>query len=1178
MQKNSKRGQLTLFIIIGILLLFGIFFYLISEKKQNRSDEAIKRGVELEPERLNEYIRSCLLQVSKPFIYNLSYNGGFLNISQARGRLYHNITYYYHCDYGISQDSASQSINQNKGCVNKLITRQFMESELNREIAKALDKCVNLTVFKSYNYEKQFPKIYSVIGVDKVIINVHYPKPLKIFKNDFTIYSTDQSITIPVKLGLLHDLATKILNSEITKHYFDVDEAMRVLKNLKIYTAKPYPDKLYYLELFDPSIKQTLVFKFGLEGFDYAESRGLLNTPIKENLYPFCIIKKEGCLANVKPVDCTLIGGISKQTPSTKDCNDPSEVLRDFYNTSAYKIKLCKDHICKNCLNGLQHGQSKCIYDGITGKGFDYVGSRHYKMFCYDGEIIYDACTDYREQICVEQADQKIQTRALCRPNRWEDCAMQTNKADCLNGNLRDCYWSESLANTTPQEIYQKTGVQIESAETFNINIKKVCHPAVPPGFKFWKGFQTNKICSMASEHRGCDGFQCPSLLNDKENLNCGYQGDCGIKRNFVDELGNNKSFYTTNKIDKKITITREGLAYLPKGFIYPYQNKLNLPFSALNRSQNLYSKDLYENSEGTISAINKAIADFFANLPKNRCHYCPKSIKIGHKKKKCVKGCHYDEITEFGFVCKVWKPPETGDCSLCTSLFGKTCSEYRCKSLGENCGFEYTAGGFEKCFDISQNNDHIPPIPVFDKVYGNYSHIIPGLMWMQQPINLICSKKPCNGEDDSGLQPYQEISIHINLSKPGICRPSLLNFLNYDQIPDTFSKPSREIFSSDYNYTFTTIPIKEVKKLIKRILNLDPDFIQQSFKNYKTKTLDEINQTINELINIKAQVGSHLTDIDFDGSIQDMKDLRNMFIDLFNSVDEVIQKYKPAYNILTDGLTNNNIITFIKCKDRFKNYNDQDLIIAYHVSPDKTPPKMLAVFPKNNTIVYNKFNLTIYLNEPSTCNYEILNTDIKGYMDCWNEYNFLSDDGYKCTTNLSIYNLDTFFKIKIDCGDNPLIIHRYGIKFKQGNNIKLTYTPKSYSNDLDINAILQATGQQPIQAYSNDSNTLTINDVDLLDVNDSPVFEVPATKISLRINPGNNDYYICSLTDKNFDYNYIVRNLFYEPSIFKNMPNVQGYHSIEFQPDLNKKYQIICEEKLTEARNYATFILNYGH
>ena len=226
--------------------------------------------------------------------------------------------------------------------------------------------------------------------------------------------------------------------------------------------------------------------------------------------------------------------------------------------SASFGDNVCKDLNCYATSNGndYKNGESWCVdMDPATGQGRDLVGSRHFRHLCINGEEITEACSDYRNEICLQN---KLTTfegdfnEAACRPNRNKDCLDQTVKEDCLNTDKRDCFWllgakyqTASTADTTPSLDNSSTstttgkGVKIASGEG-------ICLPNWPLGLKHWSDGDAKPMCSQGSvtetvtyEKGLIGGEKCTDncdVLTDawatKMNNVCTSLGDCGAYSN----------------------------------------------------------------------------------------------------------------------------------------------------------------------------------------------------------------------------------------------------------------------------------------------------------------------------------------------------------------------------------------------------------------------------------------------------------------------------------------------------------------------------------------------------------------------------------------------------------------------------------------------------------------------
>lgn len=131
-------------------------------------------------------------------------------------------------------------------------------------------------------------------------------------------------------------------------------------------------------------------------------------------------------------------------------------------------------------------------------------GSQYYKKMCYDGEVIVEACSDYRQEVCIQSDldnnEEEEYLNAQCVKRIWEDCYAQNNSEDCLDEEIRDCKWMETGYSFSENGLINKTETE-EYAEDDNIP-NGVCVPAYAPGFDITSS-DSNKngasICSLGN-------------------------------------------------------------------------------------------------------------------------------------------------------------------------------------------------------------------------------------------------------------------------------------------------------------------------------------------------------------------------------------------------------------------------------------------------------------------------------------------------------------------------------------------------------------------------------------------------------------------------------------------------------------------------------------------------------
>jgi len=248
----------------------------------------------------------------------------------------------------------------------------------------------------------------------------------------------------------------------------------------------------------------------------------------------------------VKPEESCGNGDASNGNANSKDCGNCNRFLGGICSSAAadnFKVDVgnfyCKDTSCMYKGEKYKNGESWCVYDGAIGNGDDVVGSRHWKYVCAQGVTQIEPCADYRNQICIQTNTLNINgsevefKNAACVANNWRECISLNTEED----GMKKC---ASSLNCRVEKVH------IDKYFKFD-----VCTPKYPGGFKFGDGrYQKTAegICGLASQTctvvRGPDDDgDCETKANRdcrsgefarKMNDFCRKLGDCGGEVNII--------------------------------------------------------------------------------------------------------------------------------------------------------------------------------------------------------------------------------------------------------------------------------------------------------------------------------------------------------------------------------------------------------------------------------------------------------------------------------------------------------------------------------------------------------------------------------------------------------------------------------------------------------------------
>ncbi|MBW2999112.1 hypothetical protein KY339_00425, partial [Candidatus Woesearchaeota archaeon] len=752
---HKKEGQISAFVLLGIVLLLATALVIYFRAAQI---EQLKLEIEEELEAafvappLENYVQNCLIQEGKKSVLKLASHGGTLS---PRDNIFYNNNRINYLCYNEGTGNA---------CIPSLLVRQDMESELALDINNKIKTCVELSYFeRDYKVTAGMPRTTVVVGTDNVVASLNYP--INMTREDEKISVTEFKAVISYPLGKAYELAVDIVNEEITNDFFDKDKWMKeTAREFLIEKHRPYPDIIYIIS------KEEFVFQFGLQGFSTVAQyrfKPLMSFDACFNAYD------NKCFMNVPAGKCQQKGLAQIQEKCPKTLFETKE--------------LCEGRECKNCVlpdgQTKTHGESWCVYDTITGNGYDYVGSRHFLHTCIDGMEIIEECRDYREELCT-QGWVEEKTKAVCRPNRWQSCSACTTELCCENSELRDCVWSEWL------------------------DVEQKCHPAVPPGLRHWLR-EGSDVCFAANDKKECSGLSCPNRYVDTAAISCYYQADCGNYRNIADDITFG-GFFESDIFDSV-----RDYVYLPDGYNQNPTEKgkawvLNLP---LDKREQKRIKGEYETPIGNIPVIISAVYNFVDEVDKTSI-----TDLVNPFREKPV--LHILDVN----YCDLWIPPLGNKCNLCSADPKKPCSEYRCMSLGQNCIFESVNGTGICRYEYFDDNK--PPQILIDREV-----ITEGYEYKEASLG---DYKGFEILPD--IEPHDALTLGITTSEQTRCK------LNYGPRTKYYNLPSfyfgTGAFEEKHNITFRSPPRLSIPPKVMDILNFSRSsdflgFIDKTFEMY---------------------------------------------------------------------------------------------------------------------------------------------------------------------------------------------------------------------------------------------------------------------------------------------------------------------------------------------------------
>ncbi|MDD5331311.1 MAG: hypothetical protein PHE43_00615 [Candidatus Nanoarchaeia archaeon] len=289
----SKRGQVTLLIIIGILIVATIsIFIAFRESIFDKSKEVLGgEKTEEEVQEIQDYVDDCLSGLGYESSYLIGLQGGYINV--PRDRIPESDANKFSNRILIGDLEIPYWYYQQANNVDKVQypTLEYMNQELEKYIEDNLDSCLdNFKQFSEYKITEGKKEIKVDIGDETT--GVLLSMPLTIVKDDKQFNLDTFGAEINSKLGKLYKIARQVVDAEDKDYYLEE----KTIDMLVSYKELPFSDKdincqrrVWLKQDIESSLKKiisTNIERVKISGTSYNEENDYYVWDLLRNNYP----------------------------------------------------------------------------------------------------------------------------------------------------------------------------------------------------------------------------------------------------------------------------------------------------------------------------------------------------------------------------------------------------------------------------------------------------------------------------------------------------------------------------------------------------------------------------------------------------------------------------------------------------------------------------------------------------------------------------------------------------------------------------------------------------------------------------------------------------------------------------------------------------------------------------
>ena len=227
--KMLKKGQIAIFLIIGILIIIAgaFYFYATTFTTESRIETRLAEVQEVSADfnPVKEFVDQCIYSTALEGLRLIGENGGYTSIDPSKNNIKSEKLYPASGDrtaYWFYADSSIPFVQKPKLRESDPKSGISIEKQISDYVKSNLNSCLNnFDEFKKQGFSINEGKLATeaLIRDSDVLINANYP--LKIEKGDSKVDIEDFFVTIPFNMRAIYELASAVADNQSNNRYLE---------------------------------------------------------------------------------------------------------------------------------------------------------------------------------------------------------------------------------------------------------------------------------------------------------------------------------------------------------------------------------------------------------------------------------------------------------------------------------------------------------------------------------------------------------------------------------------------------------------------------------------------------------------------------------------------------------------------------------------------------------------------------------------------------------------------------------------------------------------------------------------------------------------------------------------------------------------------------------------------